>query len=96
VPVAPDVVEDVLFCRLDKLCRRTIDAVLAGRGPAGARPTLPTLPRRSVMPTGVPSVGRFPPTTFRSAVARESKLKSFAAVAILLWRSSKLGEGRNS
>jgi len=92
-PAVPDVVEDTLLCLVDKLCRRSMELVLAGRGPDGPRPA--TLARISAIPACTPSAGRFPPTAFLSAVC-ESKLKSFDAVAILLCRSSKLGEGRKS
>lgn len=93
-PEAPDVVEDTLLCRVEVLCRRKIELVLAGLGPVGPRPTTEVL--ASVIVVFVASVGFFSPVIFGSTMAVRSKLKSLDAVAILLCRSSKLGEGRKS
>jgi len=93
----PDVVDDMLLCLVDALCLRSIDPVLAGRGPdtpVGTRPA--TLFRASVIPVFMSSAGLFLSSMLRSVVESESKLKSLDAVAILLCRSSKLGEGRKS
>lgn len=49
-----------------------------------------------IPPVFIASAGLFPPTILRSVTGWDSKLKSFDAVAILLWRSSKLGEGKKS
>jgi hypothetical protein len=96
-PCVPDVVDDMLLCLVAALCLRRIDPVLAGRGPdrpVGPRPA--TLLRASVIPVFMSSAGLFPPCIIRSVVESESKLKSLDAIAMLLCRSSKLGEGRKS
>lgn len=94
-PVAPDAVEDILLCRVETLCRRRIDPALAGLGPlAGTRPV--PFARTSGIDVVIASTGRFPPIKLLSIALGGSKLKSWDAVAMLLWRSSKLGDGRKS
>ena len=94
-PDAAEVVEEILLFRVEVLCRRSIDPALAGRGPETARTPAAPLPsfEASIAPTG-----RFSPVTAVLSVSTvgNSVEKSFEAALILLWRSSKLGEGRNS
>lgn len=54
-PEAPDAVEEILLCRVDTLCLRKIEFVLAGRGPLVPRPA-PT-----ARPSSIASTGRFSP-----------------------------------
>ncbi len=93
--IAPDTaeaVEDILLCLVD-VCRLNNDPVLAGRGPVG--PRLAILARESGIVVFMASIERFPPTTL-SSLAVGRLMKSLDAVAILLCKSSKLGEGRKS
>jgi hypothetical protein len=91
VPV--DAVEDILLCRVDVLCRRNNEPARAGRGPVGAR--LAILARASVIVVSIASIERFPPIPL-SSTADGRFMRSLDAVAILLCKSSKLGEGRKS
>ncbi len=96
-PVTADAVEETLLCRVDVLCRLSNEAALVGLGPVGGPRPVP-LPRTSgfdVLVFIVPAE-RFPPITLLSVPLDRSKLKSFDADEMLLCRSSKLGEGRNS
>jgi hypothetical protein len=84
----------MLLCLVDVLVLRSIDPVLPGLGPVAPRPA--TLPRASVIDVSIASIGRLPPLTLCSTAAGGGLMKSLDAVAILLCRSSKLGEGRKS
>lgn len=90
-PDAAEVVDEILDCLVEVLCRRSMEPVLASRVPVVPRAV--TTPRPS--DDSIASKGRFSPIMLCSP-PRESNLKSLDAVAMLLARSSKLGEGRNS
>jgi hypothetical protein len=83
----------MLLCLVDVLPRLNIEPVLAGRGPAG--PRLAILARVSAIVVSMVSIERFP-LTILSSPADGRLMKSLDAVAILLCRSSKLGDGRKS
>jgi hypothetical protein len=87
-PEAPEVVDEMLLCRVDVLCLRSREAVLAGRGPVTPRPA--AVPFPSVMA----SMGRLPPILVRPT-AGYCVVKSLEDSSDMLFcRSSKLGEGR--
>ena len=92
VPEAPDTDEDILLCLVELLCRRNNDPARTGRVPFVPLLTAGTLPSVG----SIASNGRFSGTIVCSPVGLASNWKSLAAVAILLARSSKLGDGRNS
>jgi hypothetical protein len=91
-PDAPDAVEDILLCRVELLCRRSSEPVLAGRVPFVPRPVTGARPSSD----SIASRGRFSGTMLCSPAILESNWKSLDAVAILLARSSKLGDGKKS
>jgi hypothetical protein len=90
VPV--EVVEDMLLCLIELLCRRIKDPVRAGRGPFNALAGTATLASDVSMAAN----GRFSGKMLCSPVNLASKLKSLVTPAMLLARSSKLGDGRKS
>lgn len=99
-PDVPEVVEDILLCLVEVLWRRRSELALAGFGPVGPRAPVPV--RASIIVFSVASIGRFP-VIFCPLLAvasggpmGRSNLKSLEADAMLLWRSSKLGEGKKS
>ena len=88
-----DVVEELMLCRVEVLCRRSNDPALVGRGPDTAR--VPAAPRDS-FEASIASAGHFAPTIVVFLSAGGSRVKFFEAALMLLCRSSKLGDGRNS
>lgn len=78
------------------LCLRRRDALLAGRGPVVPRPAPIPVPVPVTRPSAIASMGRFSPSMLCPPGAGKRFLKSSDADAMLLCRSSKLGEGRNS
>jgi hypothetical protein len=90
-PDAPDPTEEILLCRVDVLCLRKREPLLAGRGPV-----VPPRPAPVPRPSVIASIGLFSPNMLCPPGAGKRFLKSSDADAMLLWRSSKLGEGRNS
>lgn len=97
-PDAPDATDDILLCRVDVLSLRVKrEPLLAGRGPVVPRPAPTPTPVPAPRPSFMASMGRFSPTMLcLPGGAGKRFLKSSDADAMLLWRSSKLGEGRNS
>ena len=94
-PAAPDVVEDILLCRVDVLCLRKIEPDRMGRAPDGA--LLNVVTRPSFTDVSIASWESFPPIEPRSPPDIENWLdRSFEEPFMLLCRSSKLGDGRKS
>jgi hypothetical protein len=58
-PDPPEVVEEILLCRVDVLCRRTIDPDRRGRGPDTALTV--AVPRPSLLDASIGSTWRIPP-----------------------------------
>ena len=56
-PEAPDVVEDMLLCRVDVLWRRTIEPERMGRGPEEVR-AAPVAPRPSFIDVSIAATER--------------------------------------
>lgn len=97
VPVGADVVEEMLFFRLERLGRRSIEPALAGLGPDTTR--APAAPCPS-FDASIASTGRLPPidalAVWFAAGSCVSLVKLLEAAWILLCRSSKLGDGKKS
>ena len=81
----------MLLCRVELLCRRKSDPARAGRGPFSPLFAPEPLASDVSMVSRVRFSGRL-----LSLVEFASKLNSFVDPAMLLARSSKLGEGKNS
>jgi hypothetical protein len=94
-PDAPDVVEEMLLCRVDVLCRRTIDPDRMGRGPVDALAA--TAPRPSLVGGSIAGTARFSPSILPEPPGKGNWFwRSLDETEMLLWRSSKLGDGRKS
>lgn len=93
-PDAPDVVEDTLLCRVDVLSRRTMDPERTGRGPVEVR--VATAPRPSLTGGSIAATGRLSAVILLVPLAENGFWRSLEDVEMLLWRSSKLGEGKKS
>jgi hypothetical protein len=94
-PDAPDVVEEMLLCRVDVLCRRTIDPDRMGRGPVDVLAA--TAPRASLVGGSIAGTARLSPSILLEPPGRGNWFwRSLDETEMLLWRSSKLGDGRKS
>jgi hypothetical protein len=94
VPDPPDAVEEMLLCLVEVLCQRSIEPARAGRGPDIIR-ALP-IPRPSFDSSNASTVRFSPSMALFPPVIGNCPMRLLDAEVILLWRSSKLGEGRNS
>lgn len=98
-PDAPDVVDEILLCRVevDVLCRRAIEPERIGLGPIEPR-AADVAPRPSFVGLSVDATeGRLSVIILLVPPGAGNWFwRSFDEVEMLLWRSSKLGEGRKS
>lgn len=85
-----EMLEEMLLCLVALLCLLFTDPTRAGRGPVS--PRVP--PRASAV--SITSRDLLGAKVLCSPIGFVSKLKSLVTPAMLLARSSKLGEGRNS
>lgn len=69
-PDGPDVVEEILPCRVDVLCRRSNDPERMGRDPVDGLEAA-AAPRPSYSGVSMVSTDRFSPTVFPSPLAAE-------------------------